>query len=125
MTPENDQASRAARFRDLHRGTVLVLPNAWDAGSACVIEAAGALAIATTSAGVSWALGAPDSQGLNRQQMDPPGSDIYLRVAEGGSNPPDNLRVVFEWTATHWGTQVLTVRDPDGRLFRLEAPHED
>jgi 2-methylisocitrate lyase-like PEP mutase family enzyme len=34
-----------------------------------VIEAAGALAIATTSAGVSWALGAPDSQGLNRQQM--------------------------------------------------------
>jgi 2-methylisocitrate lyase-like PEP mutase family enzyme len=69
MTPENDQASRAARFRDLHRGTVLVLPNAWDAGSACVIEAAGALAIATTSAGVSWALGAPDSQGLNRQQM--------------------------------------------------------
>jgi 2-methylisocitrate lyase-like PEP mutase family enzyme len=64
MTPENDQASRAARFRDLHRGTVLVLPNAWDAGSACVIEAAGALAIATTSAGVSWARGAPDSQGL-------------------------------------------------------------
>ena len=30
--------------------------------------------------------------------------------------------VVFDWTATHWGTQVMTVRDPDGRLFRLEAP---
>ena len=30
--------------------------------------------------------------------------------------------VVFDWTATHWGTQVMTIRDPDGRLFRLEAP---
>jgi hypothetical protein len=29
---------------------------------------------------------------------------------------------VRPFTASHWGTQVMTVRDPDGRLFRLEAP---
>ena len=43
---------RAARFRALHAGpALLVLPNAWDAGSARVIEQAGAPAIATSSAG--------------------------------------------------------------------------
>ncbi|MEU1023000.1 isocitrate lyase/phosphoenolpyruvate mutase family protein, partial [Streptomyces sp. NPDC005904] len=41
----------ALAFRALHTaGRPLVLPNAWDAASARVIEAAGARAIATTSA---------------------------------------------------------------------------
>jgi len=50
-------------FRELHRGPdVLVLPNAWDAGSARVIEVAGAKAIATSSAAVAWANGYPDGE---------------------------------------------------------------
>ncbi len=50
-------------FRALHAGPdLLVLPNAWDAGSARVIEAAGAKAIATSSAAVAWAHGYPDGQ---------------------------------------------------------------
>lgn len=52
---------------------------------------------------------------------DPVGIDIYLGADDAGVDVPDNVTVVQEWTATHWGTQVLTVRDPDGRLFRLEA----
>jgi 2-methylisocitrate lyase-like PEP mutase family enzyme len=63
---------RAAIFRSLHglrNGNTLVLPNAWDALSASVIEHAGARAIATTSAGVSWALGRPDGQGVTRGEM--------------------------------------------------------
>jgi len=53
-------------FRDLHRaGEPLVLPNAWDAASARVVERAGALAIATTSAGVAWSLGVPDGDRLD------------------------------------------------------------
>lgn len=62
----------AARFRALHGAgadAILVLPNAWDAMSARLIEAAGAQAIATTSAGISWALGRPDGQGLSRDAM--------------------------------------------------------
>ena len=53
-------------MRELHTRPPLVLPNAWDAGSARAIEAAGATAIATTSAGVSWAAGVEDAAGLNR-----------------------------------------------------------
>jgi len=48
-------------FRRLHLGPeLLLLANAWDAGSARLIESLGARAIATTSAGVAWANGYPD-----------------------------------------------------------------
>jgi 2-methylisocitrate lyase-like PEP mutase family enzyme len=60
------QADLARRLRALHTQAPLVLPNAWDAGSARAIEAAGATAIATTSAGVSWAAGVDDAGGLTR-----------------------------------------------------------
>ena len=55
----------AGTFRRLHAGPdVLVLPNAWDAGSARLIESLGARAIATTSAGVAWSRGYPDGDAL-------------------------------------------------------------
>ena len=55
----------ASTFRDLHApGSFLILPNAWDAGSARLIESCGAPAIATTSAGVAWACGYPDGDAL-------------------------------------------------------------
>ncbi|MGH9135438.1 MAG: VOC family protein [Acidimicrobiales bacterium] len=56
-----------------------------------------------------------------QSQEDPVGVELYLDVAEA-VDPPDGVEVVFPWTATHWGTQVMTVRDPDGRRLRLEAP---
>src|SRR5437867_10895609 len=57
--------SRATEFRRLHDGaTPLLLPNAWDAGSARMIEACGAAAIATTSAGLAWSRGYPDGNAL-------------------------------------------------------------
>ncbi|RQX53225.1 3-methyl-2-oxobutanoate hydroxymethyltransferase, partial [Micromonospora chalcea] len=57
----DDQQTRAQRFRALHRpGDPLILANAWDAVSARLVAAAGAHAIATTSAGVAWSRGAPD-----------------------------------------------------------------
>lgn len=63
------QAELAKKFRQLHDQRPLVVPNAWDAASARVIEAAGAPAIATTSAGVSWSLGRQDGQNLGRGEM--------------------------------------------------------
>ena len=54
-------------FRDLHvPGNPLVLVNAWDAASARIVEAAGAAAVGTTSAGVAWSLGRPDGDALER-----------------------------------------------------------
>ncbi len=49
----------AADLHALHRD-FLILPNAWDAASARVIQEAGAQAIATSSAAVAWAHGAAD-----------------------------------------------------------------
>jgi 2-methylisocitrate lyase-like PEP mutase family enzyme len=58
-----EQAHRAERFRDMHRGpSLLLLPNAWDAISARIFAAAGFPAIATTSGGVAWALGYADGE---------------------------------------------------------------
>ena len=52
-------------FRSLHApGRILLLANAWDAGSARLIEARGAPAIATTSAGLAWSRGHPDGDRL-------------------------------------------------------------
>lgn len=64
-----NQHAKAVALRDLHKNGVLVLPNAWDAGSAALIAAAGAKAIATSSAGVAWALGRPDGEQLTREEM--------------------------------------------------------
>ena len=52
--------SACETFRALHRSGLLILPNAWDAASSALSIAAGAKALATTSAGVAWALGWPD-----------------------------------------------------------------
>ncbi|HVA15386.1 MAG TPA: isocitrate lyase/phosphoenolpyruvate mutase family protein [Stellaceae bacterium] len=60
---KDDRARRAQAFRDWHRAPpVLLLPNGWDIMSARVFEAAGYRALATTSAGLAWALGFPDGE---------------------------------------------------------------
>jgi 2-methylisocitrate lyase-like PEP mutase family enzyme len=65
------------RFRSLHDGTsVLALPNAWDVASARLVEDAGAAAVATTSAGVAWSLGAPDGDRLGRDRA----VDLVVRI---------------------------------------------
>lgn len=58
-------------FHALHQvaGEPLVLPNAWDAGSARMLEHAGAKAIATTSAGVAWAHGYSDGDLLPNELL--------------------------------------------------------
>jgi 2-methylisocitrate lyase-like PEP mutase family enzyme len=59
----------AAAFLALHAGPGFVLPNAWDAGSARVLEQVGFPAIATTSAGIAWSLGVPDGGAVGRDTM--------------------------------------------------------
>lgn len=47
-------------FLDLHKQGCFLLPNAWDVGSARILESVGFSAIATTSAGVAFSLGRAD-----------------------------------------------------------------
>ncbi|MYS94392.1 MULTISPECIES: isocitrate lyase/PEP mutase family protein [Streptomyces] len=79
-----NQTDRALAFRALHiPGSPLVLPNAWDAVSARLVEDAGAAAVATTSAGLVWALGAPDGERVDR----PTALAAVARIAEAVTVP--------------------------------------
>lgn len=62
-------SSKAAALLALHAGPGFVLPNAWDAGSARILEQVGFPAIATTSAGIAWSCGVPDGEALPRDRM--------------------------------------------------------
>ncbi len=56
--------THAQVFHALHGEGLLILPNAWDAGSARIVEHAGAKAVATSSAAVAWSHGYPDGEAL-------------------------------------------------------------
>lgn len=72
------QREHARTFHSLHRPSdPLALANAWDVASARIVEAAGASAVATTSAGVAWSLGVADGDHLDRDRA----VDLIARVA--------------------------------------------
>ncbi len=57
------------QFRDLHQpGNPFVLANAWDVGSAKMLAALGAKALATSSAAHAFTLGRPDGLGVSRDE---------------------------------------------------------
>lgn len=62
-------ADRARTFAALHvKGDPVVLYNIWDAGSAKIVAAAGAKALATGSWSVAAAFGYPDGEALPREE---------------------------------------------------------
>ena len=76
--------AKAELLRGLHHGErLLVLPNAWDGMSARVFEDCGFPAIATTSAGIAYALGYPDGERLGRDEM----AEATARIAGAVSVP--------------------------------------
>ena len=78
------QREQAEAFRRLHReGGILVLPNAWDVITARLVETAGFAAIATSSAGVAWALGYADGERISRGEM----LAVVRRIASSASVP--------------------------------------
>ncbi|MEW2165561.1 isocitrate lyase/phosphoenolpyruvate mutase family protein [Streptomyces sp. NPDC007084] len=98
----------ALAFRALHvPGRPLVLPNAWDTVSARIVAEAGAAAVATSSAGLAWALGAPDGDRLDRESalaavariaaaVDVPASaDIESGYAPDAAGVGDTARAVL------------------------------
>jgi 2-methylisocitrate lyase-like PEP mutase family enzyme len=54
------QAQRHERFRALHASGCFVMPNAWDAVSAIVLQKAGFEALGSSSLAIAFALGKPD-----------------------------------------------------------------
>jgi 2-methylisocitrate lyase-like PEP mutase family enzyme len=136
-----EQKEKAQRFARLHEDGMLVLPNAWDAGSAVIIASAGAAAIATTSGGVAWSAGRPDGQALSREQMIEQVGSIARAVdlpvtadVEGGYGPrPEDVAATVDAAiaAGVVGVNIEDSRAQGGPLFsvaeqaaRLEAGSE-
>lgn len=61
-------AERHESFWRLHQAGCFVVPNPWDLGSARMMAAAGAVALATTSAGFAFTLGRPDMGHVSRDE---------------------------------------------------------
>jgi 2-methylisocitrate lyase-like PEP mutase family enzyme len=121
------QQASAAKLRALHAAGVLVLPNAWDAGSATMIALAGAQAIATTSGGIAWSLGRSDGQRLTRAEMIERVRQIAAAVTipvtadiESGYGPsPEDVAVTITAViaAGAVGVNIEDSRAPGGPLF--------
>ncbi|RUT35178.1 isocitrate lyase/phosphoenolpyruvate mutase family protein [Arsenicitalea aurantiaca] len=63
MQMSERRAGVVLRFAALHAEGIFVLANAWNAGSARMLERLGARAIGTTSAGLAWGLAREDGAG--------------------------------------------------------------
>ena len=126
----------AADFHALHAGPdVLVLPNAWDAASAAMMQDAGAKAVATSSAAVAWARGYADGDnlpvpvlldvisGMARVLSVPLTADI-----EGGFT--DDLETLTQTVSAVIGAGAVGInledgtRDPDLHARKVEAARE-
>ena len=56
----------------------------------------------------------------------PPQAGIVLKVADADTFQLDpGIEMVTPFEETHYGTREMTVRDPDGRIWRLQAPVEN
>ena len=61
-------AARHTAFFDLHQSGCFVIPNPWDIGSARMMAATGAKALATSSAALAFTLGRPDMGRVSRDE---------------------------------------------------------
>jgi 2-methylisocitrate lyase-like PEP mutase family enzyme len=69
-TPTVDRIEQAARFKALHEGPEpLLIPNAWDGGSARLLASMGFKAIATTSSGFAASIGRLDGTAVDDEAL--------------------------------------------------------
>jgi hypothetical protein len=55
----------------------------------------------------------------------PTRAQLVLRVADEEAVPPPAAGEGCEWEDTHYGTREMTIRDPDGRTWILQAAPKD
>ena len=123
---------KVATLLALHAGAGFVLPNAWDAGSARILEQVGFPAVATTSAGIAWSLGLPDGGKVDRDTMLEHVARIVAALSvpvtadlESGYGPtPDDVAETVT-RAVQAGAVGGNLEDAaDGRLLDLEPAVE-
>jgi 2-methylisocitrate lyase-like PEP mutase family enzyme len=77
-------ADKRAAFARLHQDGCFVMPNPWDVGTARYLESLGFKALASTSAGMAWAMGRPDGGVTVDEVLE------HLRMLVGATSLPVN-----------------------------------
>lgn len=113
-------ADKRRRFRQLHVRGCFVLPNPWDVGSARWLQGLGFPALASTSAGLAWALGAADNRITRQQVLDhlrdlvaatdlPVNADFENGFGDDAAGVADSVRL-----AIGTGVAGLSIEDSTG-----------
>lgn len=92
-------AERHQKFHALHQQGCFVIPNPWDMGSARMMAASGAVALATSSAAFAFTLGRPDMGHVTREEALRHAEDIVRATAlpvsgdfeNGFADAPDDV----------------------------------
>lgn len=131
---------RIARFRELHDDDTFVIPNAWDLGSAKLLAADGAVALATTSAGFAATLGRLDQHvtldelvdhveslaGATELPLSVDAEDGYADDADGVAETVRRLASAGAagLSIEDWDARAGAVRDPGTAAARVAAAAE-
>ena len=118
-------------FRALHEAGCFVIPNPWDVGSARYLQSLGFKALATTSAGLAFALGRPDAhwavsraETLDHIRMLVDATDVPVNAdfESGFADDPDGVGESVRF-CVETGVAGLSIEDlaSDGSIYPLEA----
>jgi 2-methylisocitrate lyase-like PEP mutase family enzyme len=121
--PTVDRVEQAERFRALHDGPEpLLIPNAWDAGSAKLLVAMGFRAVATTSSGFAASLGRLDGYTMDDEAL--ANAAVIVKAAgavpvsadleNGYADEPGKVRVTL-LNALGVGLSGCSIEDYTGR----------
>lgn len=122
-------------FRDLHKpGNPFILANAWDAGSAKMLAALGAPAIATSSAAHAFTLGRPDGGHVTRDEALAHAADLVAAVdvpvsgdfENGFGHDPDTCAETVRLSAEA-GLAGISIEDaalPEDRAYPFDEAVE-
>ena len=135
-TPTVDRIEQAARFRALHEGPEpLLLPNAWDGGSAKILAALGFKAIATTSGGFAASIGRLDGTAVDDEALTNAAAivkaagdvPVSADLENGFGDEPGQVRMTL-MNALSIGLSGCSIEDwsggPDGRIYERELAVE-
>jgi 2-methylisocitrate lyase-like PEP mutase family enzyme len=137
-------AEKGKRFQELHDGPgIFLMPNAWDAGSARILEDAGHPAIGTTSAGIVCAMGRPDYGGMiGRDEMltacraiaeavdIPVSGDLEDGYGQTPEDAAETMRAAIDAgfaggsLEDHPGPGGIPLADPEAMADRIRAARE-
>lgn len=121
-------AARHQAFHDLHQAGCFVIPNPWDRGSAQMMAALGAKALATSSAAHAFTLGRPDLGGVTRDEALAHAQDLIAATnlplsgdfENGFGDSPDDVAETVRLSA-EVGLSGISVEDT--RMVPGTAPY--